>query len=133
MLRCCRWGIRMMARSKIRPSGLVSFLLVFAGSLSAQSNFVITSTSLPNATLQGGYNYQLQTVNGVGQVAWSASSSPPPGLSLSNGGQLSGTPTSEGNYSFGVFAQDSDDHSASANISISVVPCTPIVSPGTIP
>jgi uncharacterized protein (TIGR03437 family) len=120
-----------------RLQGIALLLfLASAGVLSAASPLTITTTSLPNATLQAGYGAQLQSSGGIGQVTWSFNEdSPgglPPGLSVASSGLVSGTPTSLGQFSFSVFAQDSQGNFANGTISIDVVFCTPAVSPASL-
>ena len=74
----------------------------------AQSPLTITSTSpLPNGTTQSAYNYQFTASNGTLPYTWSTNGPLPPGLSLSQGGTLSGTPTQAGTSSFLVTVTDS--------------------------
>ena len=68
----------------------------------------ITSTSpLPSGTVGMAYSYQLQTTGSQAPIVYSiASGSLPPGLSMSQAGVLSGTPTTGGVYSFTVRSTD---------------------------
>ena len=54
------------------------------------------------------YSYTLTTSGASGGVTWSVNNgnSLPQGLSLSSAGQISGTPTSQGNYNFNLTATD---------------------------
>lgn len=62
----------------------------------------ITSNTVPPATLGVSYSFQLQQT-GATAPTWSVSGgSLPPGITLSSSGRLSGTPASDGDYSFGV-------------------------------
>lgn len=62
----------------------------------------ITSNTVPPATVGAGYSFQLQQ-SGATSPTWSVSGgSLPPGITLSPSGRLSGTPTTDGDYSFGV-------------------------------
>lgn len=62
----------------------------------------ITSNTVPPATVGGSYSFQLQQ-SGATAPSWSVSGgSLPPGITLSSSGRLSGTPSSEGDYSFAV-------------------------------
>jgi hypothetical protein len=70
------------------------------------ASVTITTTTLPPATLNTLYNAQLSATGGYGTYTWSATpGSLPPGLQLSSGGVISGTPTAVG--SFKVYVQDS--------------------------
>src|SRR5262249_41998121 len=73
------------------------------------SGLQITTTSIPNGTVNVGYSVQLQATGGNGTYVWSPVSGSVPGLFLSpNGVQtgstatISGTPVSPGNYTFTI-------------------------------
>jgi hypothetical protein len=82
----------------------------------------ITSTSLPNATVNVPYSNVLQATGGSGTFTWSiASGSLPPGLSLNAmNGFISGTPTTGGSYSFTAQVADGASHTATKNLTINV-------------
>ena len=83
----------------------------------------ITTFSLPTAPEGGSYNEVLAASGGTAPYNWSVSSgTPPPGLSLSASGNLSGQPTTLGTYDFAVTVSDAKNHNASANFSVIVVP-----------
>jgi uncharacterized protein (TIGR03437 family) len=119
---------------------IAAFLLLASGVLCGQnSQFKITTTSLPNATLGVPYSAPLQSSGGSGQVTWSVCTdcnpmgNLPAGLSLDQyTGIISGTPTALGKSSFDVQAFNYPN-SASAILSITVAPCTPKVTPGQLP
>lgn len=71
------------------------------------TNGRITTESLPDATLGQAYTLQLtQSCGNSDAVSWQVASDqshqPPPGITLSWDGRLSGTPTTAGNYFFSV-------------------------------
>lgn len=91
------------------------------------TNLTITTSSLPEATLNESYSETLTAVNGTKPFTWSVSSgSLPPGISLSAAGVLSGTPTASGTYTFTVTVGDSAKPPASdsAALSLTVAPLT---------
>ena len=53
-----------------------------------------------------GYNQTISAVGGTGSLTFSATGTLPPGLTLSSGGVLTGTPTTAGSYTFTVTATD---------------------------
>jgi hypothetical protein len=74
--------------------------------VAAASGFVVTTTSLPNGSTGTAYSQTLTSTGGCSSgVAWTQTAgSLPPGLSLSSGGVIAGTPTTVGTYSFSVQA-----------------------------
>lgn len=87
---------------------------------------VITTTSLPSATVGIPYSTGLTAQGGVGTYTWSIPSGAiPPDLSLDAGsGSISGVPTQAGTYGFTAGVQDSRSppDTASANLSLTVLP-----------
>lgn len=67
----------------------------------------ITTTSLPNGTVNVPYSVTLQSKGGAPPVAWSLNTALPPGLALSSNGTISGTATTPGSSCFIVTAADS--------------------------
>ncbi|MGO8773310.1 MAG: putative Ig domain-containing protein [Terracidiphilus sp.] len=66
------------------------------------------NTTLPPATAGIAYSNTIQTTGGTGMLTWSITAGAlPPGLSLSQLGVVSGTPTTADNYSFTVQVTDS--------------------------
>lgn len=72
----------------------------------------------------GGAGVQLQANGGTGATSFALATSNnlPPGLTLSSGGLLSGTPTSTGQYSFSVIASDTASHTVRMNFTLSIYP-----------
>lgn len=68
----------------------------------------ITTTSLANGTVGTAYSASLAATGGAGTLTWSlaSGSSLPAGLSLSNAGAISGTPTTAGTTKFTVKVTD---------------------------
>jgi hypothetical protein len=70
----------------------------------------ITTATLPTGAVGQPYSATLQAAGGTGALAWSltpTSETLPPGLNLSAGGVISGTPTSAGTRTLTVQVQDS--------------------------
>ena len=77
-------------------------------SITIYSGLTITTTSLPNGIVNAAYSTTLKSAGGTGTITWSVSQgSLPAGLSLSNSGTISGTPTAAGTTNFTVSATDS--------------------------
>ncbi len=69
----------------------------------------ITTLSLPNGEVAVPYSQTLARSGGTAPFVWSlASGALPPGLTLSAGGLLSGTPTMSGAYTFSVTVTDAN-------------------------
>ena len=94
-------------------------------SITIGTGVAITTTTLPNPVVGTPYNVGLAAGGGTAPYQWSLQSgSLPPGLSLSAGGYITGTPTGSGSYTFTVQALDSTSptrQSATAVLSMSTV------------
>jgi hypothetical protein len=73
---------------------------------------------LPSASVGTPYSYTLTALNPAGAVTWSATGTPP-GIALSPGGVLSGTPTASGSYYIAFTVTDGVD-TASRGLSLRV-------------
>jgi hypothetical protein len=93
----------------------------------------ITTSSLPNGTV-GVYYAALIGANGGsgGPYTFSASGGLPPGLQVANNGQLQGTPTAPGNFSFSVTATDSAGNSGSGSVSIAIAAAPLVITTGAL-
>ena len=92
------------------------------------TSLTISTTSLPSGTANAGYSATLSVSGGTAPYTWSISTGQlPAGLTLAPAtGAISGTPTTSGNYSFGVTATDSTStpQSATATITLSIAAAT---------
>jgi large repetitive protein len=114
--------------------------VVAAQSQVGSASISITTSTLPGATLGVPYSQTLQTTGGSGSLAWSVlAGSLPTGLTLSNLGVLSGTPTLVGTSAITVLVT-SGVATATQNLSVvvsataatSVVVTTTSIPAGTI-
>jgi uncharacterized repeat protein (TIGR01451 family) len=81
----------------------------------------LSPESRPGGSTGGFYKQAISASGGSGQYAFTITDGdPPPGLSLSSGGTLSGTPTAGGTFSFVVRAIDSNECSGARGYSISI-------------
>jgi uncharacterized protein (TIGR03437 family) len=81
----------------------------------------ITTASLPGGTVGATYEAALAASGGTPPYRWSlASGSLPPGLSLTTGGQISGTPSAAGTFGFTVRVQDAANGNATRGLSITM-------------
>ena len=68
----------------------------------------VMTSQIPSGVKNSPYGFTLQAANGVEPYSWSVSSgSLPGGLTLATSGEISGTPTESGDFSFTVRATDS--------------------------
>ena len=83
----------------------------------------IATTQLPSAQMGVSYRVSLAAAGGTQPYKWSVSSgSLPSGLTMSNGGVISGTPSVSGTFSFAVTVTDSKAQSKTVTFSIVVAP-----------
>jgi hypothetical protein len=90
------------------PNYVISYV---DGTVSVESGFYVTTSSVPNAIAGAGYDYRLQAVGGIAPYRWKLTAGTlPKGLALASNGLLHGTPrardTARG-YTFTVSVHDS--------------------------
>ena len=98
-------------------------------SLTIATGLTITTTSLPNGSLNVSYSALLQAAGGTQPYTWSVTAgSLPAGLSLNVGtGEISGAPTASGTSNFTVKVTDSAPSSESATQSLSITITSPLI------
>ncbi len=103
--------------ASVAAAGVRQFILIV-------TPLAITTGPLTYGTLTAAYSQTLAATGGTGALTWSLplGNFLPPGLSLSSGGVISGTPVSTGNYSFNVAVADTASHTATRFYSIDVYP-----------
>ncbi len=88
---------------------------------SSSSGLTITTASLPAATISQSYSGALEASGGATPYTWSLTGGAlPEGLSMTSDGQIGGTPTQLGSYTFQTQVKDSAGHSTSTNFSLQV-------------
>lgn len=81
----------------------------------------VTTESLPLGSTGLPYSLPFSATGGAAPYTWAVSSGPlPPGLDLSTGGLLSGSPTHVGSFSFTVAVKDKSGASATASFTLAV-------------
>lgn len=99
------------------------------GSSSSGPGLTITTSALPAATISVSYSGTLQASGGKAPYSWSVTGGTlPDGLSLASAGEISGTPTQKGNFTFQTQVKDSSGHSSSTNFSLQVTGPPPGIS-----
>ena len=101
---------------------------------STPPQFEITTSSLPNPNVGVHYSEQLETINAAGHINWSVNSGAlPTGVQLGNSGAITGTPVTDGNYSFAIEAATTAGQTAIANYAITVTSNFAIVNASPLP
>lgn len=108
---------------------------VSPASTPAPSTLAIATTSVPSTTVSTSYSYPLTATGGTTPYQWSvASGTLPSGFSFSAAGQLRGSTTQTGQFSFVAKATDAGNNTASRSFSFSVAapptPTTPTPTAG---
>ena len=81
----------------------------------------ITTTTLPTGSVGSFYSFHLQAAGGFPPYTWTLQDrNLPPGLTLGSDGLVSGTPTSNGAWSFTVRVTDTESQFSSANLSLTI-------------
>lgn len=82
---------------------------------------ITTASPLPNGQVGVVYLQTLAVSGGVAPYTWGLSSGTlAPGLSITNNGGITGTPTTAGSYTFGVRVFDNTGATATANFTITI-------------
>jgi hypothetical protein len=97
-------------------------------------SLTLSPTTLPAGTQGVAYNQTITAIGGTPPYTFTVSSgSLPPGLSLSSGGALSGTPSAAGSYGFIVQAIDPDGNTGFRTYTLNIGGATLTVNPSTLP
>ena len=98
-------------------------------SLSSCPAIALSPASLPDGAPGSGYQQTISASGGTGPYSYAVTSGVlPPGLSLSAGGVLSGTPSADGTYPFTVTATDASGCTGSMGYSVAIT-STNVVPP----
>ena len=120
------FGVRVTDSQTPAASATANLSITISNPLPLQ----ITTTSLPDGTTSSGYTATLAATGGLQPYSWSITAGNlPPGLNLSsNTGQISGTPTTSGTFSFTVAVTDSENPAmeTAAGFSITIDAGTPL-------
>jgi Putative Ig domain/Bacterial Ig domain len=81
---------------------------------------ITTSALAPAFQVQPGYSQTISAVGGTGPLTFTSSGMLPPGLTLSSGGVLTGTPTTAGGFPFAILVSDSVGSSGSQFLSVTI-------------
>jgi uncharacterized protein with beta-barrel porin domain len=107
--------------------------LGLAGAAWAQSSLALAGGTLPEGVVGDFYTYTVSASGGLAPYTYTLVGSLPPGLSLDQAsGEISGTPSSDGSYSFSITASDSATAFVTAAYDMDVV-LPPSIAPPTLP
>jgi hypothetical protein len=117
-------------RGDARPD--LIYNIVVNGSVSP---LTINPVSMPTCALNQSCSVQLAATGGTGTLTWSKSAGNlPPGVAISSGGLISGSPTSTGDYAFTVQVKDSATPAQSATAAYSLkVASPPVLTTSSLP
>jgi hypothetical protein len=94
----------------------------------------ITTASLPGGTVGALYSQALAATGGTSPYTWqSTGGSLPGGVTLDSAGNLYGTPTAAGSFTFQVRVSDSQQGSATGSFTIRIVPAALVVTTTSLP
>lgn len=123
------YGFQVQAADQTGATATKVFGLIVSAGL-----VISTNAQLPSAVPNVPYSQTLEATGGTAPYQWIVTGGAlPPGLSLSPGGVLSGTPTSAGNYAFQVTVTDATSSSTVKQFSILVSNDLTLLSPRTLP
>jgi hypothetical protein len=114
-----------------KDSGTPQQAVQQALNITIYTGLTITTSSLPNGTVNSAYSAALQSAGGTGTITWSlAQGSLPAGLTLGSSGTISGSPTTAGTANFTVSATDSSSppQTKTQGLSITVNPVLSITT-----
>ena len=114
------------ATDTLTVNAIQGFTVVINSALS------LTTASLPNWTQGRNYSQTLNTTGGTPNVSFAATGSVPAGLTLSNVGVLSGTPSAAGTYNFSVTASDAAGAASGQSYTVVINPAI-TVTPAALP
>ena len=104
--------------------------------ININSALVITTTSLPNGTVNTAYSATLASTGGTGTVKWTlASGTLPTGLTLTTAGLLSGKPSAFGTFTFTLAATDaaSTPNVVTQSYTVTILPQPPVITTTSLP
>lgn len=114
--------IRLLPRSVARSGWWrCAIVSAWAAAMLHAQTLTITTSTLPSAIVGQSYNVTLTVSGGTAPFQWAAGTGFPPGLTLnSSTGAITGTPTTAGNYSFGVQVADTNGQLAASTLALVV-------------
>jgi hypothetical protein len=84
------------------------------------SQLEVSTTALPNASMNSPYSAQLSATGGMAPYTWSASGELPAGLNMSSTGAIAGTPTATGQSMLSLTVKDSEETPQTAQVTLAL-------------
>ena len=98
------------------------------------AQLLITTTSLPGGRVGDAYSQSVGASGGTPPYNWTVTAGAlPPGVNLAPSGQLNGTPTAAGNYTFTLGVSEASNQTATRELSISISASPVVISTGSLP
>lgn len=113
------------------PSYVASIGQLSGNQIVSCQSITVSPSTLPTATLGAPYSATFSQSGANGSVTFTQTGSLPPGMTFSNG-TISGTPTSDGSYSFTIVAKDANGCMGSRTYTLGVG-VTIVISPDSLP
>jgi hypothetical protein len=102
-------------------NGVANFNIQPCGSIQ-----ILTGSPLPGGQVGSFYSTQFDALSCADNFNWSLNSGTlPPGLTLSAGGALNGTPTNSGTFNFSIHVGDGGGNSTNQSYALTIQPATP--------
>lgn len=128
------YSFTVTARDSSTGSGPYSASTPYTGTVGAPLLPTIVPATLPGGVAGTPYSQQLAGGNGVGPYTFAlALGTLPAGVTLSNTGLLSGTPTAGGTANLAIKVTDSRGRESSVPYQLAIALGTVVVGPGTLP
>jgi len=127
-------GVTATVTATSQANSTVAANAAVAVSPSQSQPLQITTSSLPPAEQGDTYSGALAATGGTQPYSWSLSSGAlPSGVTLNSGGDLAGTPSAQGTFSFSVTVTDAKQLTTSANLSMNVSSSSGYDGPAQLP
>ena len=95
--------------------------------ITVNTALTITTNSIPSSIQNQAYGYSISATGGSGNLVWSiATGALPSGMSLTNAGLLTGTPTAAGTFSFTARVTDAGAGTTTQAFSVTIIPALAI-------
>jgi len=107
----------------------------YSVTIAAGSTLTINPTTLPDGSAGTAYSQTISATGGTAPLSFAVTSGTlPTGLTLASTGALSGTPTTQGTFSFTVTGTDASGNFGTRNYSVTIAAGnTPTINPSTLP